>query len=228
MEYKYTGNYYQIKSEEWLIEEEGVKLNFTDCKTAELVVEFSDYELTGWIIVGDIEVLADAISHTKKGAIGKVVKSSLTHCLIVDGTNPLAKQIDLGGVSPITEEQKASFEEILEKYDSKIHCHKKIKSDILDNTDWSLFMLSHKEVYIIAKETLVIVKGDDEEVFVRKSGDDGGAHVYVDKNSVNVHAGKCDIVVDKDGKNVIINGKNVKELVENTISKVKASLSFAF
>ncbi|MHA1910700.1 MAG: hypothetical protein ACTSYA_03295 [Candidatus Kariarchaeaceae archaeon] len=228
MEYKYTGNYHEIKNEEWLIEEEGFKLNFTNCKAAELLIEFSNYEIPGWVIVGDIEILADAIFHTKKGAVGKIVSSSLTHCLIADGNSPLAKQIDLGTSSPITDKQKTSFDEVLEDYDSKINCHKKIRSDLLDNTDWELFMLSYKEVYIIAKEALVIVNGTDEEVFVRKTGDDDNAHVFVDKSSVNVHTNKCDIVVDRDGKNIIINGKDVKEFVHNIISDVKASLSFSF
>jgi hypothetical protein len=228
LEYKYTGNYYEIKEEEWLIEDEGFKLNLSNCKAAELLVEFSNYELTGWIIAGDIEVLADAISHTKKGAIGKTIHSSLTHCLIVDGKAPLKEQIDLGGASPITDDQKAFFEEYLEDFDSKLNCRGMIKNNFLDDTDWRLVLLSHKEVYIIAKKAFVIAKGDDKEVFVRYSGDTDSAHVYVEKGSVNVYTDKFNIVVDQDGKKVNINGKDVKEYVHNVISKVTKSFSFTF
>ncbi len=228
MDYKYTGNYHEIKTEEWLIEEEGIKLNFSECKAAELIVEFSNYELPGWIIVGDIEVLADAVSHTKKGAIGKVVRSSLTHCLIVDGENPLAEQIDLGPFSAITDEQRTSFDEVLDEYDSKMICNGPVKSNFLDDTKWKLFLVSNKEVYIIAKNALVIANGSDKEVFVKYSDDKNNAHVFVDKGSVNVHANNCDIVVDKHDQSVVINGKDIKEIVNNVLSDVKNAFSFSF
>ena len=228
MEYKYTGNHHEIKEEEWLIEEEGLKLNFSNCKAADLVVDFSGYELPGWIIIGDIEVLVDAVSHTKKGAIGKVIHSSLNHCLIVDGEHSLAKQIDFGASSPISDAQKASFDELLEHYDSKLNCGRNIKSDFLDDTKWRLFLLSHKEVFIITKKALVIANGVDKEVFVRYSDDTNSAHVFVNKGSVNIRAGNCDIEVNEDGNEVIINGKNVKEMVTDIISELKSSLSFSF
>ena len=230
LEYKYTGNYNKITEEEWLIEDEGVKLNFSNCEAAELLVEFSDYELKAWIIVGDIEVLADAVAHTKKGAIGKTMQSSLTHCLIVDGKYPLTEQIELGESSPITDDQKASFDKFLEDYDSKLNCNincgGKIKSDFLDDTKWKLILLSHKEVYIIAKKALVIAKGDDKEVFVRYSGDKENAHVFVEKGNVNVHTNKVDVTVGQDGNNFIINGTDIRELVSDMLLDVKESLSF--
>ena len=226
MEYKYTGNYYEFKENEWLMEEEGFKLSFSNCKAAEVLVENFNLTVTGWIIEGEIEVLADAISHTKKGAIGKVIRSSLNHCLLLDGNNPLAEQIDLGAATPLTDEQKASFDEFLEQYDSKLDCKEINNKSFLDENKWDLLLVSNKEVYVLAKKALVIARGDEKEVFVKYSGIKDGAHVFVDKGNVNVNVGKFNLEVEQDGKNVLINGKDPREYVNKVISKITKSLVF--
>ena len=189
------------------------------------VVETRSFETIGYYITGDIYLGSDTIVNTDKGAIGdpieKLSKQAFLKYDDIDFNNTKSDELSDRDFRKIEIEAYRYFEKMHRSQENvrgkfTVNGKRYRWPEKLDELDFYIYLFEPEEFILIKDEQSIIAIGkDDKEVIVcdkkKKS------YVEVSKaDGVRVSNNKGE-VVKTSTNGVIINGKNLNEIISNAL-----------
>jgi hypothetical protein len=168
--------HYQVPSQCFLVETDFYRL-LTDDQGVAIPVRSRSEEWEGFIILGPVEVAADALVHSSKGAIGRVVKRMCNEILILGESIPIDWMTIPQDLRKAEHIQRAT--DLVNELNRKdLHIHTRVCDDKWTDAH-HLVIAPHtsfdKSLWIIGSRTNEMVVIDGGEVLVRE----GNKLVYV-------------------------------------------------
>ncbi|MGC9778674.1 MAG: hypothetical protein HZR80_05475 [Candidatus Heimdallarchaeota archaeon] len=189
------------------------------------VVETCSFETIGYYITGDIYLGSDTIVNTSKGAVGdpieKLSKQAFLKCDDLDFSNTKSDELSDRDFRKIEIEAYRYFERMHNSQENirgkfTVNGKRYRWPDKIDNLDFYIYLFEPEEFILIKdNESIIAIGKDDKEVIVcdkkKKS------YVEVSKEEgVRVSNNKGE-VVKTSAAGVIINGKNLNEIISNVL-----------
>ncbi|MFX0115576.1 MAG: hypothetical protein ACFFB3_13590 [Candidatus Hodarchaeota archaeon] len=176
MDLELLEEHYQVPSHYLLVETDLYRV-LTDDQGVAIPVRSWNEEWEGFIILGSVEVAADALVHSSKGAIGRVVKRICNEILILGESIPIDWKTIPQDLRKSEHIQRAT-DLVNELHRKELHIHKHVGCDTWTNAH-HLIIVPHsafdKSLWIIGSSTNELVVIDGGEVLVRE----GNKLVYV-------------------------------------------------
>lgn len=189
------------------------------------VVETHSFETIGYYITGDIYLGSDTIINTDKGAIGdpteKLSKKAFLKHEDLDFNNTKSDELSDRDFRKIEVEAYRYFEKM---YRSQKNSHRKFIAnnkkyrwpDELDDLDFYIYLFEPEEFVLIKdNQSIISLSKDSSEVIICDKKKN--SYVEVSKeDGVKVSTKKGEIVKTSN-TGVIINGKNLNEIISNAL-----------
>ncbi len=192
------------------------------------IVETRNYEIIGYYLSGDIYLGADTIVDTKKGAVGEPIEKLAKEAFIkydnIDLSNTRAETLSDKDFRKIELTAYRYFQKIHEsqinnfdKREWRVNGKRYSWPRDIDRIEFYIYLFEPEEFILIKEEETIIAIGkDDKEVIVC----DKKKNSYVElsnKKGVKVSTDSGDVVKTCSTGSVIINGKNLNEIISGAL-----------
>ena len=198
MDLELLDQHYQVPSQYSLVETDLYQLLMEDQGIA-IPVKSQDERWDGFVILGKVRIAADALVHSPKGAVGRVIKRTCDELIILGEPIPdhwITVPQDLK--SPLHRQQASNLvEELCKKhFNINIHCH----DDVFNNPRHLIvapYSSSENSTWISSSRQDAMVVIDGSEVLVRKN----------DNKLVYISGPNGTVEITGEGKNLKIGGE---------------------
>jgi len=190
------------------------------------VIETRTYENIGYYIIGDIYLGADTIVNTTKGAVGspieKLAREAFIKCDEIDLANTKSDNFSDKDFRKVEIKAYRHFEKIYNHHfggngSFTINNRRLDKYNQLDEVEFYTYLFDPEEFILIKdKQTIIAISNIDDEVIVCDKKKN--SFIEVSKETgVQIHNNTGEVVNVGSAGGVIINGKNLKEVISGAL-----------
>ncbi|NHJ87945.1 MAG: hypothetical protein FK734_20950 [Asgard group archaeon] len=198
------------------------------------VVDSKSFKTVGYYLSGEVYLGADTIVNTSKGAVGsateKLSNEAFVKCDQIDLSNTKSDSISEKEFRNIERQAYRYFEKMrlskfMDKAEWNFHGKNHRFSDNLDDLEFLIYLFDPEEFMLIKNDdSLIAIGKDDREVIVCDKKKN--SYVEVSKNQgIRVSNDKGEVVKTDSKNGLIINGKNISEIIEGAIRPVSEFFS---
>ena len=191
------------------------------------VIDSRTYENVGYYLIGDIYLGADTIVNTTKGAIGepleKLAREAFIMCNDIDLTNTKSDDVSEKDFRNVEIKAYRYFEQMYKKnFGSKgqfTFNGRKYRNwqDNLENLDFYMYLFDPDEFILIKDDqTLIALSSHEKDVIVCDKKKNSYINVSK-KDGVQIHDDKGKVVNVSSAGGVIINGKNLNDIISSAL-----------